>query len=240
MKETRRIRIELAAAYRLAVRFDLNEGISNHFTARAGENFLVIPHGLHFSEVTASRLLLVNPEGHVQKGKGQVEPSAFFIHSRILRARPDAHAVLHTHQPYTTAVTLLEGGRLLPASQNALRFHERIAYDDSYQGAADHVKEGERLASVLEKRDVLLLAQHGVVVAGPSVAKAFDDLYFLERAAKVQVLAQATGGRLRSILDDVARGYVRADRPNNLAKQAREHFAALLRILDREEPDYRD
>ena len=134
----------------------------------------------------------------------------------------------------------LSAGRLLPASQNALRFHERIAYDDSYQGAADHVKEGERLASVLEKRDVLLLAQHGVVVAGPSVAKAFDDLYFLERAAKVQVLAQATGGRLRSILDDVARGYVRADRPNNLAKQAREHFAALLRILDREEPDYRD
>jgi ribulose-5-phosphate 4-epimerase/fuculose-1-phosphate aldolase len=240
LKETRRVRIELAAAYRLAARFDLNEGISNHFTARAGENFLVIPHGLHFREVTASRLLLVDLDGRPQKGKGEVEPSAFFIHSRILKARPDAHAVLHTHQPFTTALTLLENGRLLPASQNALRFHDRIAYDDLYQGAADHAREGERLASVLATRDVLFLAHHGVVVVGASVAKAFDDLYFLERAAKVQVLAQSTGGLLRSIGGDVARGYVREDRPNNLTKQALEHFEALLRILDREEPDYRD
>jgi ribulose-5-phosphate 4-epimerase/fuculose-1-phosphate aldolase len=240
MKENRRVRIELAAAYRLAVRFDLHEGISNHFTARAGENFLVIPHGLHFREVTASRLLLVDSQGTVQKGKGEVEPSAFFIHSRILKARPEAHSVLHTHQPYTTALALLESGRLLPASQNSLRFHGRIAYDDLYQGAADHAQEGERLAQTLAGRDILFLAHHGVVVVGPSVAKAFDDLYFLERAAKVQVLAQSTGGRLRFIPDEVAQGYVREDRPNNLAKQAREHFAALLRILDREEPDYRD
>jgi ribulose-5-phosphate 4-epimerase/fuculose-1-phosphate aldolase len=240
MKESRRVRIELAAAYRLAARFGLNEGISNHFTARAGENFLVIPHGLHFREVTASRLLLVDREGQVQKAKGEIESSAFFIHSRILNARSDAQAVLHTHQPYTTALTLLENGRLLPASQNALRFHERIAYDDLYQGAADHVQEGDRLASVLAGRDVLFLAHHGVVVVGPSVAKAFDDLYFLERAAMVQVLALSTGGRLRSVGDDVARGYVREDRPNDLGKQARRHFEALLRILDREEPDYRD
>lgn len=241
VKETRRVRIELAAAYRLAARFGLNEGISNHFTARAGENFLVIPHGLHFSEVTASRLLLVDPEGAVRKGKGGVEPSAFFIHSRILRARPEAHAVLHTHQPYSTALTLLENGRLLPASQNALRFHGRIAYEDSYQGAADHAEEGERLATALSGRDILFLAHHGVLVVGTSVAKAFDDLYFLERAAMVQVLAQSTGKPLRSsIPDEIARGYAREDRPNNLAKQAREHFEALLRILDREEPDYRD
>lgn len=240
MKETRRIRIELAAAYRLAARFDLNEGISNHFTARAGESFLVIPHGLHFREVTASRLLLVAPDGAVRKGKGEVEPSAFFIHASILKARPDAEAVLHTHQPYTTALTLLENGRLLPASQNALRFHGRVAYDDRYLGAADHAQEGERLASVLGTRDVLFLAHHGVLVVGPSVAKAFDDLYFLERAAMAQVLAQSTGKPLRSIPDEIARGYVREDRPNNLAKQAGKHFDALLRILDREEPDYRD
>jgi ribulose-5-phosphate 4-epimerase/fuculose-1-phosphate aldolase len=240
MKETRRVRVELAAADRLAVRFGLNEGISNHFTARAGESFLVIPHGVHFSEITASGLLLVDAEGKVRKGKGEVEASAFFIHSTILKARPEAQAVLHTHQPYATAITLLEKGRLLPASQNALRFHERIAYDDSYQGAADHAQEGERLASVLGGRDILFLSHHGVVVVGPSVAKAFDDLYFLERAAMVQMLALATCEKLRSIPDDVARGYVRPDRPNDLGKQARRHFEALLRILDREEPDYRD
>ncbi len=96
MKETRRVRVDLAAAYRLAARFGLNEGISNHFTARAGKNFLVIPEGLHFSEVTASRLLLVDPKGKVRKGKGAIESSAFFIHSTILKARSDAGAVLHT------------------------------------------------------------------------------------------------------------------------------------------------
>jgi ribulose-5-phosphate 4-epimerase/fuculose-1-phosphate aldolase len=240
VKETRRVRIELAAAYRLAARFGLNEGISNHFTARAGENFLVIPHGLHFTEVTASRLLLVDPGGELKKGKGEAEASAFFIHSRIQNARPDAAAVLHTHQTYSTALTLLENGRLLPASQNALRFHGRVAYEDSYQGAADHAEEGDRLAKALGDRDILFLAHHGVVVVGSSVAKAFDDLYFLERAAMVQVLAQSTGRPLRSIPDEIARGYVREDRPNNLGKQAREHFEALLRILDREAPDYRD
>jgi ribulose-5-phosphate 4-epimerase/fuculose-1-phosphate aldolase len=237
LKRTRR---HLAAAYRLAARLGLNEGVSNHFTARAGESFLVIPEGLRFSEVTASRLLLVDSQGKVRKGKGTVESSAFFIHSRILRARPDARAVLHTHQPYTTALTLLENGRLLPASQNALRFHGRIAYDDRYGGAADHAAEGDRLAAALEGKDVLLLAHHGVVVVGTSIAKAFDDLYFLERAAMVQVLAQSTGGRLRTIPHEVAEGYVREDRPNNLEKQAWKHFEALLRILDREEPDYRD
>jgi ribulose-5-phosphate 4-epimerase/fuculose-1-phosphate aldolase len=235
-----RERIELAAAYRLADRHGLNEGISNHFTARAGDAFLVIPHGLHWSEVTASRLLLVDQKGAILEGEGEVEPSAFFIHSRILRARPDARCVMHTHQPYVTALTLIENGRLLPVSQNALRFHGRIAYDDVYHGAADRGEEGERLAQALAEKDILFHAHHGVVVVGPSIAKAFDDLYFLERAALVQVLAQSTGQPLRFIPDDVAEGYVSPTRPNHLKKQAEEHFAALLRLLDRDEPDYRN
>jgi ribulose-5-phosphate 4-epimerase/fuculose-1-phosphate aldolase len=232
-------RIELAAAYRLAARFGLNEGISNHFTARVGESFLVLPHGLHFSEAAASRLLLVDRAGRVLEGEGEVEASALFIHSRVLQARPDAQCVLHTHQPYSTALTVIENGRLLFVSQNALRFHDRVAYNDVYHGAADHAEEGERLARALGDKDVLFHAHHGVIVVGPSVAKAFDDLYFLERAAMVQVLAESTGRPLRLIGDDVARGYVRESRPNNLAKQAQVHFAALLRMLDREEPDYR-
>jgi ribulose-5-phosphate 4-epimerase/fuculose-1-phosphate aldolase len=238
--EVKRARIELAAAYRLAVRFDLHEGISNHFTSRVGENLLLIPHGLHWSEVTASRLLLVDPGGKVIEGEGEVEPSAFFIHSRVLRARPDANCVLHTHQPYATAITLIENGRLLPVSQNSLRFHGRVAYDDHYQGAADHSEAGEALARALGDKDILFHAHHGVVVIGPSVAKAFDDLYFLERAAMVQVLAESTGRPLREISDEVAEGYVSERRPNNLAKQAEEHFAALLRCLERDEPDYED
>lgn len=237
--ELRRARVDLAAAYRLADRHGLNEGISNHFTARAGEDRLfVIPHGLLWREVTSSRLLLVNGSGEVLEGEGEVEPSALFIHSRILRARPDARCVLHTHQPYATALTLLRDGRLLPVSQNSLRFHGRTAYYDAYHGAADHAEEGERLARALGDKDVLFHAHHGVVVVGPTLAKAYDDLYFLERAAMVQVLAQSTGKPLRFIPDDVAEGYASESRPNNLAKQAEDHFAALKRWLDDEEPDY--
>lgn len=236
-------RIDLAAAYRLAVRCELHESINNHFTARLPsdrDKFLVIPHGLHWSEVTASRLLVVDGEGGVVSGEGEVEPSALFIHSRILSARPDAVSVMHTHQPYATALAVLDGGRLLPVSQNALRFHGRVAYHDGYHGAAERAEEGDLLARALGDKDVLFHASHGVMVAGPSIAKAFDDLYFLERAAMVQVLAQSTGQPLRFIPEEVAEGYVSPERPNHLRKQADDHFTALKRILDREEPDYRD
>ena len=234
-------RIDLAAAYRLAERFGLNEGISNHFTARVpGERdqFLVIPHGLYWSEVRASDLLVVDGEGRILEGDGEVEPSALFIHSRILRARSDAACVLHTHQTYATTITVLDSGRLLPISQNALRFHGRVAYDDVYGGAADHAQEGERLAQALGDKAVLFHAHHGVIVVGESIARGFDDLYFLERAAQVQVLAQSTGEKLRFIPDEIAEGYVSPSRPNNLGKQAKDHFRALKRILDKETPDY--
>jgi ribulose-5-phosphate 4-epimerase/fuculose-1-phosphate aldolase len=233
------LRDDLAAAYRLAHIHGLNEGISNHFTARVSEDrFLVIPHGLLWCEVTSTSLLLVNGSGEVIEGAGEVEPSALFIHSRILRARPDAACVMHTHQPYATALTVLKDGRLLPVHQNSLRFHDRIAYESDYQGAADVPDEGERLARALGDKDVLFHGHHGVIVVAPTIAKAFDDLYFLERAAMVQILAQSTGGALEMIPDGVAEGYVSETRPNNLTKQANEHFAAWKRWLGREAPGY--
>ncbi len=234
------IRVDLAAAYRLADRFGLNEGISNHFTARVpGEDlFLVIPHGLHWSEVRASRLIISDEKGNVVEGDGEVEPSALFIHSRILRERKDISCVLHTHQTFATTLSLLDSGRLLPLSQNSLRFHRRVTYDEHYAGAADHSVAGKRIAKALGRYSVLFHANHGVIVVGESIARAFDDLYFLERACQVQILAQATGQKLRLIPDDVAEGYVNESRPNNLPKQAAEHFAALKRLLDLENSPY--
>lgn len=235
------LRVDLAAAHRLALRLGLNEAVANHFSARLEsdpEQLLITPHGLHWSEVRASRLLVVDYEGRILEGDGNVEPSALFIHSRILRARPDVSCVFHTHQPYATSIAVLDGGRLLPVSQSALRFHRRIAYDDVYGGAADKAKEGERLAEAMGDKAVLFHAHHGVIVAGESVARAFDDLYFLERASQLQVLAQSTGEKLRLIPDDVAERYISEARPNNLRKQAATHFSALKRILDREEADY--
>jgi ribulose-5-phosphate 4-epimerase/fuculose-1-phosphate aldolase len=231
-------RIDLAAAFRLAVRMDLHEGVCNHFSVMLpGGTFLLNRFGLHWSEVSASNLLALDAGGKVLEGEGEFEKTAFYIHSRIHLANPRAVCVLHTHMPYATALTLLQNGRLEMVEQNALRFHDDIAYDDTYNGLVVDNAEGDRLARVLGGKRVMFLANHGVIVVGPSVAEAFDLMYYLERACRLQVLARSTGAPLRAVRDGVVRETCRlllADAP----KYAGAHFAALKRILDREEPDY--
>jgi ribulose-5-phosphate 4-epimerase/fuculose-1-phosphate aldolase len=235
----RQARIDLAAAFRLAVRMDLHEGVCNHFTLMLpdGKRFLLNAYGLHWSEVTASNLLALDDKGNVLEGEGEAEKTAFTIHSRIHLANPKAACVLHTHMTYATALTLTEPGRLEMVEQNALRFADDIAYDDTYNGLVVDDAEGDRLARVLGSKRVLFLANHGVIVAGPTVAEAYDLLYYLERACRLQVLARATGLPFRKVRPEVVRETYRmilADTP----KYAGAHFAALKRILDREAPDY--
>jgi ribulose-5-phosphate 4-epimerase/fuculose-1-phosphate aldolase len=232
-------RVDLAAAFRLAVRLDLHEGVCNHFSVMLGDGrtFLLNPYGLHWSEITASNLLALDAEGRVRSGEGEYEKTAFYIHSRIHLGSAHAACVLHTHMPYATALTLLEGGRLEMVEQNALRFHDDIAYDDTYNGLVVDNAEGDRLARVLGDKRVMFLASHGVIVVGPSIAEAFDLMYYLERACRLQVLAKSMGGKLRAVRPEVVREtcrLMRADAP----KYAGAHFNALKRILDREEPDY--
>lgn len=235
----RAARVDLAAAFRLAVRMDLHEGVCNHFSVLlpGAKRLLLNPYGLHWSEVTASNLLALDPEGNVLEGEDEFEKTAFWIHSRIHRAHAHAACVLHTHMPHATALTLLEGGRLEMVEQNALRFHDDIAYDDTYNGLVVDAAEGDRLARALGAKRVLFLANHGVIVVGPSVAEAFDLLYYLERACRLQVMARMMGGRLRAVRPEVVRAacaMMREDAP----KYAGAHFAALKRILAREEPDH--
>jgi len=248
------MRIDLAAAFRLAVRLDLHEGVCNHFSVMLPGNdgkssgeaphkagFLLNRYGLHWSEVTASNLLALDADGNVLEGEGEFEKPAFYIHSRIHLAHPRATCVLHTHMPYATSLTLLEGGRLEMVEQNALRFHDDIAYDDVYNGLVVDNAEGDRLARALGGKRVMFLANHGVIVVGPSVAEAFDAMYYLERACRLQVLARSvvanSGGKLRRVRPDVVQQtykLILADTP----KYAGAHFEALKRILDREEPGY--
>lgn len=235
----RAARIDLAAAFRMAVRLDLHEGVCNHFTLMLpdGKRFLLNRYGLHWSEVSASNLLALDADGIVLEGEGEFEKTAFYIHSRIHLRNPKAACVLHTHMPHATALTLLENGRLEMAEQNALRFAGDIAYDDTYNGLVVDPAEGDRLAAALGERRVLFLASHGVIVVGPSVAEAFDLLYYLERACRLQVLARSTGGKLRAVRPEVVERTYRmmlGDAPAYAAA----HFTALKRILDREEPDY--
>ncbi len=239
-------RIDLACALRWAARFDLHEGVDNHFSLAIpdddgvirGNRFLINPYGWHWSEITASSLVLCDRNGTVLEGHNSVEDTAFYIHSRIHIGVPHATCVLHTHMPYATSITLVEGGRLEMMEQNALLFDGRIAYDDDYEGLALDADEGDRLARKIGNNTVLFMASHGIVVAGPTVAEAFNDLYYLERAAMFQVLARAQGGKLRTVSDQV-REVTRKQVSHEVPKLADRHFTALRRVLDQREPEYR-
>ncbi len=239
-------RIDLACALRWAARLNLHEGVDNHFSLAVpdedgvmrGNRFLINPYGWHWSEVTASSLVLCNDKGEVLEGDNEVEDTAFFIHSRIHLGAPHAICVLHTHMPYATSITLLEDGKLEMMEQNALLFDGRIAYDDEYEGLALASDEGDRLARKIGNKSILFMASHGVVVAGPTVADAFNDLYYLERASMFQVLAKSQGGKLRTISDRV-RQETKAQFVDEAPKLASRHFSALRRVLDNTEPAYR-
>lgn len=234
------IRIDLAAAYRMAARQGLNEGICNHFTMMvpgSDDRFLLIPYGLHWSEVTASSLLEVDFDRNVIAGEGEAEATAFCIHAPIHRARPDARCLLHTHMPWATALSLLEDFRFPFVSQNELGFYGRIAYDEDYRGLAFDTDEGDRLAGVMGDADVLMMANHGVMIAGRTIAGAYNDLYYFEQACHTLVLALQTGRPLKRIPQDIVAMTARQS-GRGTSPGAQRHFAALKRILDRHEPDY--
>jgi ribulose-5-phosphate 4-epimerase/fuculose-1-phosphate aldolase len=230
-----RLRLDLAAAFHLAVANDLHEGIANHFSAVLpdGAHFLVNPFGLHFSEITASNLIVCDFEGRVVRGEGEPSASAHHIHAPIHRLAPRARVLMHTHQPHATALTMIRGGRLEWALHTSCRFHGRVAYDTDYDGVALNDTVGERMAGILGDAELLFLGNHGVMTAAPTVAQAWDDLYFVERAAQTQILAMSTGRPL-AVLDPVL--------IEQVAEQTRHerfdlgyierHFAAQKRRLD--------
>lgn len=232
-------RQDLTAALRSASRLGLGEGICNHFSlavpGRPG-HFLINPQGLHWSEVTPGDLVIVDAQGRKVSGRHAVEPTAFFIHSALHRGKSNAACVMHTHMPYATSLTVVHGGRLEWASQNSLKFYNRVAYDEHYNGLALDEAEGERMCREMRDADVLFLGNHGVIVCGPTVSATFDDLYYLERACMLQVLAAGTGKPLRIVPDDVAAKTGR--QMNGESQQAALHLDALKRLLDRDDPGW--
>jgi ribulose-5-phosphate 4-epimerase/fuculose-1-phosphate aldolase len=235
------LRADLAAALRGAARHGLNEGVCNHFSVEAGpDRYLINPQGMDWSEVTAGDMLLIDGDGRVIDGRHPLEPTAFFIHSRIHRRHPGARAVLHTHMPYATALTLVEGGRLEWCGQGVLRFFGRVAYDDTYAGLALDTAEGDRIAAQLDgERNVLFMASHGITVTGRSLAWAFDDLYYLERACMHQVLAvrAAAGLPLRRVPEALCAKV--AAQIEGERQQSDLHFESIKRMLDRDAPGWR-
>lgn len=241
-EDRRQACIDLAAALRWAAKLGLNEGIDNHFTldiSGAGEErYLAHPFGLHWSEITPDDLIVVDGEGNTLEGEGEIERTAFCIHVPIHRAAPHAKCVLHTHMPYATALSSCQSGHLEMVSQTAVRFANRIAYDNHYSGLALGFEEGERLAKCLGSATVLFMANHGVTVTGPTVGMAFDDLYFVERAAMVQVLAESTGRPMKHLPPEVVRDTVQ-QMAADVALYRSAHFEALKRLLAREAPEFK-
>ncbi len=234
-------RVNLAACFRMAAKLGMHEGICNHFSAMVPGSdslFLVNPYGWAFNEITASRLLVCDFDGRVVAGDGIPEATAFYIHARVHLRQPRARVALHTHMPNATALAMLEGPPLVWAGQTALKFHGRLIVDDDYNGLALDTAEGDRIAAAMGDADIVFMRNHGVMVVGPDIATAWDDLYYLERACEVQRMAQATGRRLKEVAPDVIARTAAQMRLGD-GESARLNLESVKRVLDRDGADFR-
>jgi len=234
--EERELRIQLAAAYRLADKYGMSELIYTHISLRVPgptPAYLLNPYGMLFNQITASSLLKLDFAGNlVGPSEWPVNRAGAAIHGSILAARPDINCVFHTHMPYTTAVSSLQCG-LLPMSQPALRFQGQTAYHD-YGRAATDPAECQRLARDIGNKSVMLLRNHGGITTGKTVMEAFIGSYYLEKACQFQILAQSAGAPLVMPADDIIAAS--GGRPAGDERA----WPSLLRMLDREDPSYRE
>jgi ribulose-5-phosphate 4-epimerase/fuculose-1-phosphate aldolase len=226
------LRADLALALRAAAHHGYAEGVCNHFSVELPDGsgrFLLNPRGLLWSEIGAEDIVLVDGQGRRLAGRHAVEPTAMFIHAAIHRLCSQA-CVLHTHMPYATALTLTADRALdTTLSQNAMRFHGRVAVDAHYNGLALDATEGERIARAMGDADIVFLGNHGVVVCGERIAHAWDDLYYLERACMAQVLALSTGRPLVPVQAAIASRVQQQSQGERL--QSELFFEALRRTL---------
>jgi len=232
------LRFDLALIHRYMAEHNWSEGVVNHLTAMlpdSNEHFLALPYGLHWSEAKSSDFLVADFDGNIISGVGEVEPSNLNIHGAIHREVPRARAILHSHQANITALTLLKDQTVTMSSQHALRFAERIAYLGVYGDPGDPAI-GGTIVDSLKTKDVLMCANHGVLVSRPCLWDAFDDLYFLDRACEVQLMAMNTVQELNIIPEVTANDFGR-----NIMKwsklEGEKHFIALRRMYHKKYPD---
>jgi ribulose-5-phosphate 4-epimerase/fuculose-1-phosphate aldolase len=235
------LRIDLAAAYRLVAHFGWDDLIFTHISARVPgpeHHFLINRYGMMFGEITASSLVKVDLHGRlVEPSDAWVNPAGFTIHSAIHAGRADAHCVIHLHTVAGTAISCCEDG-LAPIHQTAMLLNGSLAYHD-FEGLAHDHDERPRLVADLGDRAAMILRNHGTLAVGRTIAEAFTAMYFLERACAIQVAAEG-GGRIRMPAAPI-QSIVRDQAAQGMAIVAnRLVWPALLRLLDREQPDFRN
>lgn len=220
------LRTDLADAFRICHMLGWSESVGNHFSAAVsadGQSFLLNAKWQHFDTIAPEDLLLL--DSRTAETPADVDASAWCVHGTLHRRLPDARVVLHAHSPYATALACLEDPTMVPIDNNTARFYGRTAYDMSFGGIADATEEGERLAEALGDKSVLVMGNHGVSIVGDTVAEAFEDLYFFEKAAQTLILARSTGARLAVLSDAVAQNT--ADGWRAYQGMAAKHFAYL-------------
>ena len=236
-------RVDLAACYRLIAVFGMNDLIYNHATARVpGEegHFLINAYGYAYEEVTASSLVKIDFDGNIVHDSGSgygINQAGFVIHSAIHRGRRDVGCVIHTHSPAGMAVSALECG-LLPLTQNAM-FFGQIGYHD-YEGPAIDLDEQKRLVKDLGSASALILRNHGLLTAGRTVCEAFVVMHWLEKACQAQVMAMSCQSPLNQVGEEVVKLTNDRYAPGQRRKITELEWPAMLRMLDRRDPSFRD
>lgn len=237
------MRVDLAAAYRLAALAGWDDTVFTHLSASVPHEpgtYLINEFGLGFDEVCASNLLKVDSHGRVVDGSSRrVNPTGFTIHGAVHAARPDVECVIHLHAPWGVALSMRAEG-LLPTSQWAMRLHGRLGRH-AYEGLALGVDEQQRLVGSLGSLDGLILDNHGTLTVGRTVAEAFMLMHLLERAAQAQLRALAAGDRGLRVADDATalRTYAQWVGDGS-TRDGDDEWPALLRRADRLSPGFRD
>jgi len=235
-------RVDLAAAYRLVACYGWDDLVFTHISARVPgpeHHFLINPYGMMFDEITASSLVKVDLDGKiVMETPYFINPAGFTIHSAVHAAREDAHCVIHLHTDYGIAVSAQENG-LLPISQQSLVALASLAYHD-YEGLALNEDEKPRLVQDLGNKNSMILRNHGLLTVGRNAAEAFLAMFILERACKIQILAQSGGGTLPLIPDSILNLVATQVNAATAGQGAQLTWPGLLRKLDRMDPSFRD
>src|SRR5688572_16840053 len=235
-------RVDLAAAYRLAAHYGWDDLIFTHISARVpgpDHHFLINPYGMMFDEIKASSLVKVDLNGRIVNDTPYIiNPAGFTIHSAVHAAREDALCVMHLHTDYGIAVSAQEQG-LLPISQQSLFVLASLGYHD-YEGLALNDEEKPRLVADLGNKTFLILRNHGLLTVGRTVADAFLAMFLLERACRIQILAQSGGGKLIPISREVLKQVAAQESVVVTGGPGRLVWPGLLRKLDRMNANYQD
>lgn len=236
------VRVDLAACYRLVAHQGWDDLVFTHLTARVPgpeHHFLINPYGMLFEEVTASSLVKVDLAGSkVLATRCEINPAGFTIHSAIHAAREDAQCVIHLHTDAGVAVSAQKDG-LLPITQNALFPLASLAYHD-YEGLALREDEKARLVADFGDKTFLILRNHGTLTVGRTVADAFLGMFVLERACRIQLLAQAGGGELMRVSRPILEGILAQAAQVTRGLGGQLAWPALLRKVDRIDRSFRE